>query len=164
FGRRLPAGAVYRTLDVDPRVPAHHRGLEEVPPASFDAVVCFETLEHLGLGEARELLSGIARALKAGGRLFLSTPNVHHPWAYLRSSTHKTPFCYDELGGLIEEAGLEVEALYRCHNDSALKRVARFFARPLHRLLGVDFAKSILAVARRPGAADGRDSATSRKN
>ena len=41
------------------------------------------------------------RSYKVGGEkgsegLFLSTPNVHHPWSFLRSATHLTPFCYDD--------------------------------------------------------------------
>jgi len=149
FGDRLPDGVDYRTLDSDPLVEPDFRSLEAVDAASFDVVTCFETLEHLTLEEAVETLEGIARALRPGGHLFLSTPNVHHPWAYLRSATHKTPFCYDELGGLIEAAGMRVEGLFRCHKDSALKGVARTLARPLYRVVGVDWCKSILAVARR---------------
>ena len=126
------------------------RDLADVEDASFDVVVCFEMIEHVTLEVAYEVLSGIARVLKPGGRLFLSTPNVHHPWSYLRSCTHVTPFCYDELGGLMIVAGLEVEAMYRCHHDSFLKAALRPLAYPLYRILDMDWAKSILAVARRP--------------
>ena len=150
FSAKLPAGAVYVTLDTDPSVAADHRSLDEVPPASVDVVVSFETIEHLTLPEAVVMVAGAARVLKPGGRLYLSTPNVHHPWSYLRSSTHKTPFCYDELGGLIASAGLEVDGLYRCHKDSLLKGILRFAARPLYRVTGVDYAKSILVEAHRP--------------
>ncbi|MFQ5844573.1 MAG: class I SAM-dependent methyltransferase [Planctomycetota bacterium] len=152
FGRRLPPGCDYRTVDVDPRVGADHRDLKELADGAADVVVCFETLEHLTLPEAVELLEQVRRVLRPGGRLYLSTPNVHHPWSYLRSATHRTPFAYDELGALLDRAGLEVEALLRCHKDSVLQGVIRLLARPLYRLLGVDFAKSILAVARRPPA------------
>ncbi len=150
FGGRLAPGTAYRVLDTDPRVRADHRSLDEVGEASCDAVACFETIEHLTLAEAFALARGCARVLKPGGRLFLSTPNVHHPWSYLRSATHKTPFCYDELGGLLELSGLLVEDLLRCHRDAPLKALLRALAYPLHRLLGTDYAKGILAVARRP--------------
>jgi SAM-dependent methyltransferase len=155
FGRRLAEGVVYRTLDPDPAVTVDYRSFADVEPGSFDFVTCFETIEHLTLEEASALIAGIVQALKPGGRLFLSTPNVHHPWAYLRSATHRTPFCYDELGGLLEAHGLVVDGLYRCHHDATLKAAARFLARPLYRLLGVDYAKSILAEAHRPAAATG---------
>jgi len=150
FGRRLAQGVVYRTLDTDPAVPADYRSITDVEPASFDVVTCFETIEHLTLEEARAMLDGAARVLRPGGRLFVSTPNVHHPWSYLRSATHRTPFCYDELGGLIESAGFFVDGLFRCHRDAFLKSVLRKLAAPLYRLLGVDYAKSVLAVAHRP--------------
>lgn len=150
FGRRLPADAVYRTLDPDPEVRADHRALDEVEAGSCDVVVCFETIEHLTLDEAHAMVRGIARVLRPGGRFYVSTPNVHHPWAYLRSATHVTPFCYDELGGLLELAGLRVDGLYRCHHDSALKRLLRIAAWGLYYVVGVDYAKSVLAEAHRP--------------
>jgi len=149
FGRRLAEGVLYRTLDTDPAVRADYRAIAEVEPGSFDVVTCFETIEHLALEEAREMLEGAARVLRPGGRLFVSTPNVHHPWSFLRSATHLTPFCYDELGGLIESAGFVVDGLFRCHRDAFLKSLVRKIAAPLYRLLGVDYAKSILAVAHR---------------
>jgi SAM-dependent methyltransferase len=150
FRDKLPRDAIYRTLDVDPEVLVDHRSLDEVDGASIDAVVSFETIEHLTLDEAVAVLAGIRRVLTPGGRAFLSTPNVHHPWAYLRSATHRTPFCYDELGGLMLAAGLEVEAMFRCHHDAFLKTMLRAMVLPIYRIADVDFAKSILAVGSRP--------------
>jgi SAM-dependent methyltransferase len=147
FGRRLAKGVVYETLDPDPLVRADYRSFADVPPAAFDVVTCFETIEHLTLDEAVSLFEGAARALRPGGRLYVSTPNIHHPWAYLRSATHRTPFCYDELGGLIEMHGFGLESLFRCHRDAALKGVLRRLLYPLYRVVGVDWAKSILLVA-----------------
>ncbi len=149
FGRRLAESVSYATVDVDPAHHADHASLDEVGDASADVVTCFETIEHLALEEALALVAGFARVLKPGGRLFRSTPNVHHPWSFRNSATHMTPFPYDELGGLLESCGLRVEALYRCHRDSVPKRVVRFLARPLYRILGVDYAKSVLVVAQR---------------
>jgi SAM-dependent methyltransferase len=149
FGRRLLNGVVYETLDTDPEVAATHRSFADIPAGSFDVVTSFETIEHLTLPEACAMLKGAARALKPGGRLYISTPNIHHPWAYLRSATHKTPFCYDELGGLIEMHGFAVESLFRCHKDALLKGALRWISYPLYRCVGVDWAKSILAVGRR---------------
>jgi hypothetical protein len=60
-----------------------------------------------------------------------------------------TPWCYDELGGLLESFGLRVAECYRCHRDAPLKAMFRAFFRPLHRVLGIDYAKSILVVAQR---------------
>lgn len=149
FGARL-AGADYKTVDVDPQVRADHRSLDEVASGSIDVAVCFEMIEHVRLADALAVAGGVARVLRPGGRLFLSTPNIHHPWSYLRSATHVTPFCFDELGGLLTVAGLELDGLFRCHHDSVVKGFFRRLAYPLHRVLGIDYAKSILAVAHRP--------------
>lgn len=151
FGEQVGSGTRYRTLDVDPQVDADFRSIDEVPDASVDAVVCFEMIEHVDLETAIAIVRGIARVLRPGGRVYMSTPNVHHPWSYLRAATHVTPWCYDELGGLLAYAGLEVADLFRCHKDSLLKALVRRLAYPLHRLLDIDYAKSLLAVARRPG-------------
>jgi ubiquinone/menaquinone biosynthesis C-methylase UbiE len=54
--------------------------------ATFDTVICCETLEHLH--EPRAALKELARVLRPGGRLFLTTPNYFGPMgayrAYLR--------------------------------------------------------------------------------
>ncbi|MHC4973530.1 MAG: class I SAM-dependent methyltransferase [Planctomycetota bacterium] len=152
FGAKL-GGVAYQTVDVDPGLEVDYRSLDEVEPGSVDVAVCFEMIEHVTLEDALAVARGIARALKPGGRLFLSTPNVHHPWSYLRSATHVTPFCYDELGGVLTVAGLAVDGLFRCHHDSVVKGFLRHLAYPLYRVLGIDHAKSILAVAHRPDPA-----------
>ena len=149
FREKLPNGVVYRALDPDPNVRPDFRGFDEVSE-SFDVAVCFETIEHLPLNEAQRLVSGLFGVLEPGGRLFLTTPNVHHPWAFRSSATHLTPFPYDELGGLLEQNGFVVEAFFRCHHDAFLKGVARFLCRPIYRIAGIDYARSILVVARRP--------------
>ena len=147
FRKRLPEGAEYRTLDVDPEMDIDYRSIEEVEEGSFDVVTSFECIEHLTLDEAHAVFTGAARVLKPDGRLFVSTPNVHHPWAYLRSCTHVTPFCYAELGGLLHVCGFELDGLFRCHRDAVLKRGLRWLATPVYRATGIDFAKSILAAA-----------------
>ncbi len=155
FGRRLAGGVVYETLDTDPLVRADYRSLADPEGSAFDVVTCFETVEHLTLAAACALFAAASRVLRPGGRLYVSTPNIHHPWAYLRSATHRTPFGYDELGGLVEMHGFAVDALLRCHRDAALKSVLRRLAYPLYRLVGVDWAKSILAVAHRSADSTG---------
>jgi hypothetical protein len=52
---------------------------------------------------------------------------------------------------LIEMHGFALEALFRCHRDAAFKGALRRLLRPLYRLLGVDWAKSILAVGSSKG-------------
>lgn len=155
FGTKLPPGVRYVTVDVDPLVGADHASLRELPAASADVVTAFEMIEHLTLEEAWGFLTEAFRVLRPGGGLFLSTPNVYAPWAWQQSCTHKTPFCYDELGGLAEMAGFSVTAILRCHHDSAFKAIVRFLARPLQRLVGVDWAESIVLHAARPRKSTG---------
>ena len=58
-----------------------------LPAASMDTVICCETLEHVH--RPRRALAEIARVLRPGGRLFLTTPNYLGPMgayrAYLRA-------------------------------------------------------------------------------
>ena len=51
---------------------AIHSALEELPSAYFDCVICTEVIEHASA--PGELLPAIARVLKQGGRLVVTTP------------------------------------------------------------------------------------------
>jgi 2-polyprenyl-3-methyl-5-hydroxy-6-metoxy-1,4-benzoquinol methylase len=63
--------------------------------ASFERVVCFETLEHVA--EPRTLLSEVARVLTPGGRLLVSTPNrkVASPWWPLTRRPANPHHCHE---------------------------------------------------------------------
>ena len=55
------------------RVPARiHASLESLPDAYFDRVICTEVIEHASA--PGDLLLEIARVLKPGGRLVVTTP------------------------------------------------------------------------------------------
>ena len=80
----------------------------------------------------------------------LSTPNTFYPPAYLRDASHRTPLCYDELGGMLEAAGLRVTRIVRIYNDPVWRRfVRRFLFGWLFRLIGIDFARQIVIVAQK---------------
>jgi len=82
----------------------------------------------------------------------LTTPNTFYPPAYLRDSTHRTPFCYDELGGLLLRHGFELTGVFRLyHAPFVWKVLRRGLLAPLHRVLGIDFARQIAIVGRRSG-------------
>jgi 2-polyprenyl-3-methyl-5-hydroxy-6-metoxy-1,4-benzoquinol methylase len=86
---------------------------------AFDTIVAGELLEHLqnpGL-----FLAGCARALKPGGRLVLSTPNVFTPMLglmYLKNGNrafnpdHAMWFCPQTVTELLRRAGFRVGKLY----------------------------------------------------
>jgi O-antigen biosynthesis protein len=76
-------------LDYSPAAIAHAREKYQLPNlrfevmdaleldkglfTGFDLVTCFEVIEHIE--DDGRLMSGLARALRAGGQLYLSTPN-----------------------------------------------------------------------------------------
>ncbi|MGB2713356.1 MAG: methyltransferase domain-containing protein [Vicinamibacterales bacterium] len=67
-----------------------------VSSGAFDTVVCCETLEHLH--EPRTALGELARALRPGGRLFLTTPNYLNPMGAYRGYLRLRGRRYTEEG------------------------------------------------------------------
>ena len=138
---------IYKTMDVDREGFHDFYSLEEIQE-SFDVVFLFEVIEHLGLEEGVQLLKRIYHLLNEGGRLILTTPNVFNPNRFWRDATHKVAYCYDELGGLLLAQGFQIKAIYRTYNDAFHRYLFRLYVMaPLHRYLGIDFAKSILVIA-----------------
>ncbi len=142
-------GVTYESMDIDPAGGHDYTSLQQID-RSYDVVVSLEVIEHLPLEEMTAWLKRLAELLKPEGRLVLSTPNTFYPPAYLRDATHRTPLCYDELGGLVEMAGLRVEKIVRIYNDPLWRYVARrWLFGWLFRLIGIDFARQIVLVARK---------------
>jgi len=130
----------------------HHDfySLEEIT-GEFDTVCMFEVIEHVPPKLALETLTTAFNHMKSGGMIFVSTPNTFNPPEYLRDATHITPWCYDELGGVLQLAGFELKAVYRLYHDSLLKKILRrFVLQPLFRAMGIDFSKQIIAVGIKP--------------
>ena len=138
---------IYKSMDID-REQFHDFGSLEEVQESFNVVFLFEVIEHLGLEEGIQLIAKIHDLLNGGGRLILTTPNVFNPSRFWRDATHKVAYCYDELGGLLLAHGFQIKAMYRTYNDAFHRYLFRVYVMsPLHRYLGIDFAKSILMVA-----------------
>jgi hypothetical protein len=94
------------------------------------------------------MLKRLHELLVAGGKLIINTPNIFNPSRFWLDATHKVAYSYEELGGVVLSQGFDVLELYRTYNDSVLKyflRLTLFY--PLHRILNVDFAKSIMVLA-----------------
>ncbi len=138
---------IYKSMDIDREQFHDFYSLEEIREC-FDVVFLFEVIEHLDLEEGIRLLKRIYELLDPGGRLILTTPNVFNPSRYWRDATHKVAYCYDELAGLLMAQQFQVRAMYRTYSDAFLRYLFRIYVMaPLHRYLGIDFAKSILIVA-----------------
>jgi len=138
---------IYKSMDVDREQSHDFYSLDEIQE-SFDVVFLFEVIEHLGLEEGVQLLKRAYDLLDEGGRLILTTPNVFNPSRFWRDATHKVAYCYDELGGLLLAQGFQIKAMYRTYSDAFHRYLFRLYVMaPLHRYLGIDFAKSILVVA-----------------
>ncbi len=138
---------IYKSMDIDREVVHDFYSLEEIQE-SFDVVFLFEVIEHLSLEEGVQLIKKIHDLLNEGGRLILTTPNVFNPSRFWRDATHKVAYCYDELGGLLLAHDFQIKAMYRTYNDAFHRYLFRVYVTsPLHRYLGIDFAKSILVVA-----------------
>jgi len=138
---------IYKSMDIDREQFHDFYTLDEIAEP-FDSVFLFEVIEHLDLEEGIRLFKKIYDLLKPGGRLILTTPNVFNPNRYWRDATHKVAYCYDELAGLLLAHHFQIRAMYRTYSDAFLRYFFRVYVMaPLHRYLGIDFAKSILIVA-----------------
>jgi SAM-dependent methyltransferase len=137
----------YKSMDIDREQFHDFYSLEEIQE-SFDVIFLFEVIEHLNLAEGVQLLKRTYDLLDPGGRLILTTPNVFNPSRFWRDATHQVAYCYDELGGLLLAQGFQIKAMYRTYSDAYHRYLFRLYVMaPLHRYLGIDFAKSILVVA-----------------
>jgi len=147
--RRYPR-VLYRSLDTDPTYPHDYSSFEEVKEP-FDMVLLFEVIEHLSLEEGRDMIRNIHRALVPGGRVIMTTPNVYTPGQYWKDVSHRVPYHYKELGALLLAQPFELLGMFRLYNAPGVTFATKVFLfSPFFRLLGIDFTRSILFVARKP--------------
>jgi SAM-dependent methyltransferase len=85
----------------------------DFPDDSFDAVTCFETVEHIDAAAQERFVGEAARVLRPGGVLIASSPNrAQYPPG---NPYHVRELVPDELERLMRDAFLEV-TLFRQHN------------------------------------------------
>jgi SAM-dependent methyltransferase len=87
--------------------------------ASFPCVLCSQVIEHVP--KEAPILAELCRVLAPGGRLVLGTPDYDHwEWIVMEklygmvapggyADEHVSHYTYDELGRLLEQAGLVFE-------------------------------------------------------
>lgn len=140
---------LYESMDIDRKIPHDYYALTDIDK-QFDLILLFEVIEHVELEEGVKMLNRISELLVEGGKVIVSTPNIFNPSRFWIDATHKVAYHYEELGGIMLSQGFEVMGIYRTFNASVPKyclRLTIFY--PLHRILNVDFAKSIVVLAQK---------------
>jgi 2-polyprenyl-3-methyl-5-hydroxy-6-metoxy-1,4-benzoquinol methylase len=80
------------------------------PGAAFDTVISCETIEHVP--DPAKAVSELARVLKPGGRLFLTTPNYLGPFGLYRGYLRLRGRHFTEVGQPINQLTLLPRTLY----------------------------------------------------
>ena len=145
MNRRVDFQITYKSMDIDRSHEHDYHTLEEIEE-QFDAIACFEVVEHLTAGMALDLLRNTYKLLSPGGRMFVSTPNVYHPMSFWSDCTHITPFRFRHLAGWMVVAGFNRFWGYRVVQLTWKKRFRYWRYRGLLRLLNIDFAPGILVI------------------
>lgn len=149
--KKIYPDVIYKSMDVDRGLPHDYYTLDGINE-QFDLIILFEVIEHLELEKGMEMLGRLRELLAVGGYLVISTPNIFNPSRFWFDATHKVAYSYEELGGILLGQGFKVLNIYRTFNASFPKyflRLTLFY--PLHRILNVDFAKSIVVEAQKSG-------------
>ncbi len=142
-------GVDYRSFDIDRTNKHDYHDFADID-RQFDAVTLFEVLEHLPPKTAIELMGQCFRACRIGGWFLASVPNVCTPGVQ-EEWTHISTISYLDLAGLTAWAGFDVVAMGRVYYGGWRHRLVHTkLLHPLHRLLGVDYAQSIVVLARKP--------------
>ncbi len=137
----------YFSLDIDKNLPHDYYDMAAID-RKFDVIVALDVIEHMTLIDTVVLLERIHELLNPSGRVVISTPNVCHPVRFWRDCTHVTPYRYDELAGLLISAGFHDIKIYRIKDMKTKDKLRSWIYRPLLRLLDIDFAPGIVAVAK----------------
>lgn len=138
----------YFSCDIDRSLPHDYYDLSTVD-RQFEVICLFDVIEHLHPEIAMNVLEQIFRLLVPGGLVYVTTPNVDHPTRFWRDCTHITPFRYDELAGFVSAAQFDDVEVWRIARYKWQDRLRHVLARPVLRLLGIDFAPSILVVGKK---------------
>ena len=137
-------------MDIDRETRHDYYSLDEIAEA-FDAVLLFEVIEHMPFADGVRLFGRIWDLLVPGGKLILTTPNVAHPTHFYRDPTHVTMYSHEGIGGILVGLGYNVTGCSRIHNAPVVqKALHKYLAAPIHQFLNVDFAHTLMVVAKRP--------------
>ena len=143
----------YHTQDVGEEFPYDYRDLSEVH-RTYQAILCFDVLEHLPLRDGLGLVLRMVDLLGSGGVLILQTPNsrcINDPLSWDMTHLH----CYNaaDLWAYLTAMGLMTEA-YRVTFDerspSLFRRLQTTVSRyVIARILKSDYAANIALICRK---------------
>jgi ubiquinone/menaquinone biosynthesis C-methylase UbiE len=131
---------------------------------TFDAILCFETVEHFSLPV--RLIEEMGRVIRAGGTMILTTPNVlwepiHAIAAVLKLHHSEGPhrfIRYKNLTNMIKSAGFKIEAAETTvlipSGPSALIRIGEWIEKRTRRWLMPMVGLRRVIVARKDEADD----------
>jgi SAM-dependent methyltransferase len=114
-------------------------GTPSLPAETFGAVLAFEVLEHIP--DDDEVVRQIARVLRPGGSVVVSTPIRRELWSPLDEACgHVRRYEPDELLSLLREAGLRVEGIIPTrgplrHTEALQARALRRNPRAVNRMV-----------------------------
>ena len=100
--------------DIDPHAVVDYYSLREIPNHFFDAVVCFDVIEHVD--DPQKILKNIRQKLKPNGLLFLTTPNrlglagriIKNKFWGLTPGGHKNIFSLSQMENLLKNNGFKI--------------------------------------------------------
>jgi len=142
----LGINVTYKSMDIDRSNEHDFYDVADINE-KFDAVIMFEVIEHLDLEEGLQFLKALSEKVKNKGIIIISTPNIFNPSRYMRDSTHRTFYGYDELCGLLNLAGFGIRDVYRSFNDAIHRYVLKVYLLGwLFRTLTIDYALSVFVV------------------
>jgi hypothetical protein len=145
----------YHTQDIGTEFEYTFRDLTDIP-GPYDAVLCFDVIEHVPLETGLRMIERMAGLLAPGGVMILQTPNarcVRDPMSW--DMTHVQLYNLTDLWAFARTMGLAVEG-YRVVFQGGPRRPLRGFFRQFAaryvatRLLGADYADNIALIARKP--------------
>lgn len=105
--------------------------LTATAPASLDAVVAFDVIEHLERDELIDVTDAVQRALKPGGRWIVHVPNGASPFAGIvryGDLTHELAFTPESLSQLLFSSGFRAATF---HEDTPAGAGAKGIVRRL---------------------------------
>jgi cyclopropane fatty-acyl-phospholipid synthase-like methyltransferase len=91
------------------------QALAVVAPASLDAIVAFDVIEHFDKDELIELTDAVQRALKPSGRWIVHVPNGASPFAGIvryGDLTHELAFTTESLSQLLFSSGFRTATFH----------------------------------------------------